>query len=110
MKVIKIGKKDYVVNYTINSLVEMEQYIEAPFTSLFGDDAGVAVQDLRTIIFYGLKGTIHKFTHEDAGELMDEAIAEGMTFMDLTAKFLAELTAALGIEQEEDDEEEVPNE
>lgn len=99
MKVLNVGSKQYVVHYSINSLVEMEQKTGNNFTNLFTSD--VSMTKLRMLVFYGLKSKIHEFTEELAGEVMDALITDGTSFQKLSEMFMTELMAALGIKEEE---------
>lgn len=99
MKVLNVGTKQYVVHYSINSLVEMEQRTGKNFTQLFTEEVSMA--SLRLLVFYGMKSKVHNFTEEQAGEVMDELIASGIGFEKLSEMFMTELMAALGIKQED---------
>ncbi|NMA48670.1 MAG: hypothetical protein GX947_02695 [Tissierellia bacterium] len=97
MKVLKVDGKDYIVHYSINSLVAMEETTGKPFTALFDNEAGIGIQTLRTIIYYGLTSKQRDLKLGDAGDIMDALIAEGKTIVEISEMFLNELTAALGM-------------
>lgn len=99
MKIQKIGGKDYVIHYSINSLIEMEKATGKSFTQLFNSE-GFSLSTIRDLVFYGLKAKA-KITEEGAGEILDALIEEGMPIEQVATLFVNELMAALGIKQEE---------
>lgn len=96
MKILKIGEKEYVIKFTINSLVEMEQYLGKPFTSMFSED-GVSLLSIRTLTYFGLKQMEKDITHEKAGEIINNALESGMSFSDVAEILIGELTKSLGV-------------
>lgn len=96
MKILKASGKDYLVHYSINNLVRMEQDTGKSFTEMFDED-DVALGTIRDLIYYGLISKQHKFTHEDAGRLMDDLIADGKSMAEVSQMFLKELTNSLGM-------------
>lgn len=112
MKVLKVEGKDYLVHYSINSLVRMEQETGKGFVNIF-DENDISIGTIRGLIFYGLISKQREFTHEDAGRIMDGLIADGKSIMKISEMFIGELTKALGMdlaELEEDTGEDVdPN-
>lgn len=96
MKVLNTETQKYVIHYSINSLVGMEVETGKPFMELFDEDA-ISMTTLRLLVFYGLKDKTHGMTIEQAGEIMSEAIAEGMNFSDLAQLFMSEIVKALGM-------------
>jgi hypothetical protein len=111
MKILKVKGKDYLVHYTINSLVRMEEETGKSFTEMLGDEDGLSISDLRDIIFYGLISKQHEFTRLDAGNIIDSMVEEGLSIVEVSQKFLSELTRALGMKTTDADEEDgnVPN-
>lgn len=103
MKIVKANGVDYVVHYSINSLVELEKATGKPFTDLFESEEGVSLTALRRIIFYGLKAKHHDMSEEKAGVIIDQLIEGGKTIMEISADFLGELTKALGMKPSEGD-------
>lgn len=101
MKVLKIEGRDYIIHYSINSLVAMEERTGKPFTTLFDNENGIGIGTLRTIIYYGLTSKQRNLTPADAGDIIDSLIAEGKTIVEISEMFLNELTAALGMKEEE---------
>lgn len=99
MKVINANGVDYIIHYSINSLVELEQAMGKPFTALFDSEEGVSLGSLRRIIFYGLKSKQFDMTEIKAGMLIDSMIESGSTIMDVSSLFLEELTKSLGMKQ-----------
>lgn len=101
MKIVKANGVDYIVHYSINTLVEMESATGKPFTDLFESEDGVSLVALRRIIYYGLKAKQHDMSEEKAGVIMDQLIESGQTIMEISASFLEELTKALGMKQDD---------
>lgn len=95
MQIFKTGSAEYSVRYTINSLIEMEQYLGQPFTSIFSED-GISLLALRTLIFFGLKHGIHDLSHEKAGLILTEALENGQDFPTVVSLFTEEMNKALG--------------
>ena len=98
MKVIKIGNEDYVIKYSINNLIAMENLLGKPFTQIFGEDGQVSLNTLRTLIYCGLQGNKHNLTETGAGEILSSALDSGE--YDLTSiaqEFINEMTKSLGI-------------
>lgn len=111
MKILNVKGKDYLIHYTINSLVRMEQETGKSFTEMLGDETGLSIGSLRDIIFYGLISKQHDFTRPDAGNIIDDMIEQGMSIVEISQKFIEELTRALGMSttKEEETGEEDPN-
>lgn len=99
MKIIKIGEKEYVVKFTMNSLVEMEQYLGKPVMSIFKEDE-ISFLSIRTLTYFGLKQMEKELTHEKAGDIMSDALENGMSFQDFAGIIIGELTKALGMKAE----------
>lgn len=76
----------------------MEVATGKPFMELFEEDS-ISMTTLRSLVFFGLKSKSHDMTPEKAGDIMTEAINEGMSFTDLSQMFVAELVNALGMGQ-----------
>lgn len=98
MKVLNTETQKYVIYYSINSLVEMEIATGKSFMNLFSED-NISMTTLRMLVFYGLKEKTHDMTEQKAGEVMTKAIAEGMSFTELSEMFVSELTNSLGLSQ-----------
>jgi len=96
MKIIKIADKEYAVKYSINSLIEMEQYLGQPFTKIFSE-GGVSLLTLRTLVYFGMKQMNKDLTHEKAGEIISDALESGKTFDELILLFAEELNKSLGV-------------
>lgn len=63
--------KERHLKYGFNSLIELEEVMGRPLTDL---DDGVAMSDLRAIIYVGLKWEDSELTEESTGDLIDEGI------------------------------------
>lgn len=101
MKILKVDGKDYLVHYSINSLVRMEQETGKGFVDMF-DENEISIGTIRDLIFYGLISKQRNFKEEDAGQLMDRMIEDGKSIADISQMFIKELTNALGMKIEED--------
>ena len=98
MKVLETQTQKYVIHYSINSLVEMEVATGKSFMELFNED-GISMTVLRMLVYFGLKSKTHGMTEERAGEIMSEAIAEGMSFAEISEMFVSELVGSLGMSE-----------
>lgn len=98
MKIQKIGGKDYVIHYSINSLIEMEKATGKSFTQMF-DSEGFSLSTIRDLVYFGLKAKAH-INPEEAGDLISVLIEEGMPIEEVATMFANELMAALGFKQE----------
>lgn len=95
--IIRIGKEEYELKYTINTLCDMTR-------------AGIDVMNLESIIFdlptirdfvyFGLKGANKKITQNKAGALMDDYIQEDHELGDILELVMEALAAALGSKEE----------
>lgn len=99
MKVIKVNKKDIVVNYTINSLIAMEVGMGKPFTQLFNEEDGISLADLRSIIYYGLTNHQKDITLAEVGDIISNMIEEGKSLIEISELFMGELSKALGLQK-----------
>lgn len=99
MRVLKIEDREYVIKYSINSLIEMESYLGKPFTSVFSED-GISLLALRTLAYFGMKQMDHDLTHEKAGIIISQALESGMTFSEVVEAFVNEMNRALGFKKE----------
>lgn len=99
---IKIGKKDYFLNYDINTLCMMKtQGLDV----MKLDQIEMDILTIRDLFYYGLCRLQKDLTKEDAGDLMSEYIQEGGSFDKLAEVITNALTASLGLKNENNDEE-----
>lgn len=101
--IIRIGKQEHELKYTINTLCDMTK-------------AGIDVMNLESIVFdiptirdfvyFGLKGADKKITQNKAGTLMDDFIEDGNELGDLLELIMEALAASLGSKENKDKEEE----
>lgn len=99
MRPIKIGKKDYIISYSINALVRMEKETGKTFEEIFPEDK-FSLMAIRDLFYYGLieKQTM---TPEKAGDLLEELIQDGEAFEDIMGILMEELAKAIGADLEE---------
>lgn len=72
--------KERHIKFGINAMIELEQKLEKPLTSL--GDGEVNMIDLRTMLFVGLKWEDKKLTEEAVGDIMDDSIEKhGMEYI-----------------------------
>lgn len=102
MKILKVDSKDYILHYSINSLVRMEKETGKGFTDLFSEDS-ISLESLRDVIFYGLVSKQRKITADETGDIIDALIQEGQSIMEISQMFITELTKALGMAQIEEE-------
>lgn len=96
MELIKINGKEHVIKYNINVLVQMEKYVGTSIASIFSTEDGISLETLRTLVYFGLKEMNHSLTHEAAGNIISEAIENGLSFTEITSTFVSEMNKALG--------------
>lgn len=99
---VKIGKKDYYLNYDINTLCMMKgQGLDV----MKLDQIEMDILVIRDLFYYGLCRLQNGLTKEDTGELMSEYIQDGGSFEDLAAVITDALTSSLGLKNNSEDEE-----
>lgn len=107
-----LGKKEYEIKFTMNTLCMMaEQGLEIAKISEGG------MQNLpmtRDLFYYGLKHADKKITKNQAGDIIDELIAEGISVNDIFVEIMLALSKSLGFSEVMEDalknEEEVAEE
>lgn len=98
MKLFKVGKKDYVVQYSFNGLIALEHKMGKSFMSLFDED-GISLATIRTLVYCGLVEKQSKLSEEAVGNIIQDSINDGMSFQDIAGLFMNELTAGLGMKE-----------
>ena len=108
MKLFTAGTKDYVVKYSINGLIAMEQRLGKSFMSLF-DGEEMTLGAIRMLVYCGLMEKQSQLSEEAVGNIIQDAIDGGMTFQEIANVFMAEMTKALGMGRESEKQEETPS-
>ena len=102
---IEIYGKEYEIRYPINTLCIMaDDGIDVMNIA----DLRVNIATIRDLFYYGLKHENKKITKNQAGELIDDYLAEGHVFGELMDIIMEALGKSLGSKKEEgaDDEDE----
>ena len=102
---IEIKGKEYEIRYPINTLCIMaDDGIDVMNIA----DLRVSIATIRDLFYYGLKHENKKITKNQAGELIDDYLAEGHVFGELMDIIMEALGKSLGSKKEEgaDDEDE----
>lgn len=74
-----IGGKEYQVNYTVNSLCALEDRAGMPIDRLMDRQFSAA----RLLLWAGLSGSLPDMTVAQAGDIIQEHIAQGGTLEDI---------------------------
>jgi hypothetical protein len=81
------------LKFGMNGLIQLEKELGRPLTALSTEQ--FSLEDLRTMLYVGLKWEDKKLTQDAVGDIMDEAIENhGMEY--LSAKLGEALTGAFG--------------
>lgn len=99
---IKIGKKDYYLNYDINTLCMMKGQ---GFDVMKLDQIEMDILVIRDLFYYGLCRLQKDLTKEDAGDLISEHIQEGGSFETIAEVITNALTTSLGLKNDSEDKE-----
>lgn len=95
---IEIKGKEYEIKYPINTLCIMaDDGIDVMNIS----DLRVNIATIRDLFYYGLKHENKKITKNQAGELIDDYLAEGHVFGELMDIIMEALGKSLGSKKEE---------
>lgn len=95
---IEIKGKEYEIRYPINTLCIMaDDGIDVMNIS----DLRVNIATIRDLFYYGLKHENKKITKNQAGELIDDYLAEGHVFGELMDIIMEALGKSLGSKKEE---------
>lgn len=99
---VKINKKDYYLNYDINTLCLMKgQGLDV----MKLDQIEMDILVIRDLFYYGLCRLQKDLSKEDVGELMSEYIQEGGSFDKLAEVITDALTSSLGLKNDNEDKE-----
>lgn len=102
---LEIRDKEYELKYPVNTLCIMA---EDGIDVMNINDLQINIATVRDLFYYGLKHDNKKITKNQAGELMDDLLAEGYTFRELLEEVMNALGKSLGGRRNNDEEE--PNE
>lgn len=100
---LKVGKKDYFLNYDINTLCMMKAQ---GLDIMKLEEMEMDIVLIRDLFYFGLCRFQKDITKEDVGEIMSDYIQEGYSFEEIAEVVLNALNKALGIKEENGDEEE----
>lgn len=68
------------LKYGMNGMIQLEKELGKPLTSL--SDSEFSLEDLRTMLYVGLKWEDKELTPDQVGDIMDEAIEKhGMEYL-----------------------------
>lgn len=67
---LRAGDKTYVLRYTTNALVQLEDMLGKPVTKMGGD---ISMKEARAMVWAGLLHAHPDLTPEQAGDIMDAA-------------------------------------
>lgn len=101
---LEIKGKEYELKYPVNTLCIMA---EDGIDVMNINDLQINIATIRDLFYYGLKHENKKITKNQAGDLMDDLLADGYTFRELLEEVMNALGKSLGGKK---DNEEEPNE
>ena len=104
---IEIKGKEYEIRYPINTLCIMaDDGIDVMNIAALR----VNIATIRDLFYYGLKHENKKITKNQAGELIDDYLAEGHVFGELMDIIMEALGKSLGSKDDDGDENEAEDE
>lgn len=104
---LEIKDKEYEIRYPINTLCMMaDDGIDVMNIS----DMKVNIATIRDLFYYGLKHENKRITKNQAGDLIDDYIAEGHVFGELMDIIMEALGKSLGRKDDDGDENEAEDE
>lgn len=104
---LEIKDKEYEIRYPINTLCMMaDDGIDVMNIS----DMKVNITTIRDLFYYGLKHENKRITKNQAGDLIDDYIAEGHVFGELMDIIMEALGKSLGSKDDDGDENEAEDE
>ena len=104
---LEIKDKEYEIKYPINTLCMMaDDGIDVMNIS----DMKVNIATIRDLFYYGLKHENKRITKNQAGDLIDDYIAEGHVFGELMDIIMEALGKSLGSKDDDGDENEAEDE
>ena len=99
---LKVGKKDYFLNYDINTLCMMKaQGLDV----MKLEEMEIDIVLIRDLFYFGLCRFQKNITKEEVGEIMSDYIQEGRNFEEIGEVVLNALNKALGMKEDEEEEE-----
>lgn len=104
---LEIKDKEYEIRYPINTLCMMaDDGIDVMNIS----DMKINIATIRDLFYYGLKHENKRITKNQAGDLIDDYIAEGHVFGELMDIIMEALGKSLGSKDDDGDENEAEDE
>ena len=104
---LEIKDKEYEIRYPINTLCMMaDDGIDVMNIS----DMKINIATIRDLFYYGLKHENKRITKNQAGDLIDDYIAEGHVFGELMDIIMEALGKSLGRKDDDGDENEAEDE
>ena len=104
---LEIKDKEYEIRYPINTLCMMaDDGIDVMNIS----DMKINIATIRDLFYYGLKHENKRITKNQAGDLIDDYIAEGHVFGELMDIIMEALGKSLGRKDDNGDENEAEDE
>ena len=104
---LEIKDKEYEIRYPINTLCMMaDDGIDVMNIS----DMKVNIATIRDLFYYGLKHENKRITKNQAGDLIDDYLAEGHVFGELMDIIMEALGKSLGSKDDDGDENEAEDE
>lgn len=98
---LEIKDKEYEIRYPINTLCMMaDDGIDVMNIS----DMKINIATIRDLFYYGLKHENKRITKNQAGDLIDDYIAEGHVFGELMDIIMEALGKSLGRKDDDGDE------
>ena len=104
---LEIKDKEYEIRYPINTLCKMaDDGIEVMNISYMK----INIATIRDLFYYGLKHENKRITKNQAGDLIDDYIAEGHVFGELMDIIMEALGKSLGRKDDDGDKNEAEDE
>lgn len=104
---LEIKDKEYEIRYPINTLCMMaDDGIDVMNIS----DMKINIATIRDLFYYGLKHENKRITKNQAGDLIDDYIAEGHVFGELMDIIMEALGKSLGSKDDDGNENEAEDE
>ena len=104
---LEIKDKEYEIRYPINTLCMMaDDGIDVMNIS----DMKINIATIRDLFYYGLKHENKRITKNQAGDLIDDYIAEGHVFGELMDIIMEALGKSFGSKDDDGDENEAEDE
>ena len=104
---LEIKDKEYEIRYPINTLCMMaDDGIDVMNIS----DMKINIATIRDLFYYGLKHENKRITKNQAGDLIDDYLAEGHVFGELMDIIIEALGKSLGRKDDDGDENEAEDE